>query len=125
VRDICEHPLMTAQSGYIRSPRYPNNYPDDQNCSLTIRAPFREQKISLYIIDLNLESGDNQCVDSLHVFDKFRDNMVCASRWKSHFLDSISNTVRVSFSSNGNERRKGFWLYYEGITHHHYSPCIV
>ena len=37
---ICPTREMTLSSGQIRSPNYPNNYPSDTDCTLTLKQPL-------------------------------------------------------------------------------------
>ena len=37
---ICPTREITASSGQIRSPNYPNNYPPNTDCTLTIKQPL-------------------------------------------------------------------------------------
>ena len=53
--DICSQKKIIAQSGYIKSSHYPNNYPATHQCNLTIKA-HSSQQIRLYAIDLDLGS---------------------------------------------------------------------
>ena len=112
--DICQHSSLAQQSGYIKSPRYPNNYPPSRTCNLTISTPYDQQVLRLYIIDMGLEGRDGDCVDSLHVFDGYKDNTVCASRSKELFVTSMENNMKISFHSSQQDPGKGFWLYYRG-----------
>jgi hypothetical protein len=38
--NICPTREITASSGQIRSPSYPNNYPSNIDCTLTIKQPL-------------------------------------------------------------------------------------
>lgn len=118
VVDICNPNvklLTDVQSGYIATPRYPNNYPNNKNCSVTVSTPYRgRQRLRVYIIDLMLEKNDTDCADWLHVFDGHRGATYCSTRARTEPLYQMDNKVDIVFHSNGRNRQKGFWLYYEG-----------
>ncbi|KAI0228845.1 hypothetical protein LSAT2_020730 [Lamellibrachia satsuma] len=115
VMDICSHSVITKQMGFIQSPRYPHNYPNNQRCTLAIRLPDRNQRLHLYIIDMNLQKNDTDCADWLHTFDGYRSNTVCSSRVRHHLLTTLENHLVVEFQSDASVRQKGFWLYYEAV----------
>ncbi len=114
--DICDASLslLTAQSGYISTPRYPNNYPNDADCNLVIKTDFDDQRIRLYAIDVNLEPNGTGCADWLLVQDGYRSKTTCSPVARQLFLTSHSHSLEINFHSNQANRSKGFWLYYEG-----------
>ena len=114
VVDVCSHAVITTQEGYIRSPHYPHNYPNNLRCTLTIRLADRNQRLQLHIIDMNLQKNDTACADWLHTFDGYRSNTVCSSRVRHHLLTTLENHLVVEFQSDADVRQKGFWLYYKG-----------
>ena len=114
--DICDTHQLTEQSGYIMTPRYPTNYPDNRNCTLTIKLPYKHQKLRLYAIDLDLEAASSEvgCHDLLYMYDGFRSYTTCGSDARKELMVTMGNQLQLTFESNSEKRKKGFWLYYEG-----------
>ena len=108
---ICEVHRVTAQSGYITTPRYPHYYPNTTNtCTLEIDVHF-SQRIYLYSIDFSL--GD-QCKDRLTLSGMHGDSMICRDR-RVELLDSSTwGSLRLVFNKTSGSEHKGFWLYYSG-----------
>ena len=54
--------LITATSGYISSPRYPNNYANNLDCEWHINVP-EGKRIKIDFIDFNVHaySWDSSC----------------------------------------------------------------
>ncbi|CAG5120450.1 unnamed protein product [Candidula unifasciata] len=113
VSDICQQGQLTAQSGYIMTPRYPASYNRKGDCSTTIVA-HPSQKISLHIIDMDLEAiGRMDCADLLYFNDKLRSITLCGQR-TNYSYSMHSNNLHIELRSNSG-RSKGFWLYYEAL----------
>ena len=111
--NVCEQKLLTSQTGYIRSPNYPNSYPPSQKCELEVRLGVGQQ-VDLFAMDINLENGGNTTSDCIYLHDNFRSLTVCGHRYDEHIFKSYQNIVRLTFQSNENHQKKGFWLYYKG-----------
>lgn len=112
-RDICQSPLLTSQSGYLATPRYPSNYRNNKDCLTVIRV-HKSQKINLTIIDMDLEiNGTYGCHDWLYAFDQFRSVTLCGRRGNEKLNSLQSNEISIRFQSNRQRNKKGFWLYYE------------
>ena len=115
MHDICSDELeITGQSGYIKTPHYPNNYPRDRDCSVTIRAPHSSQNVRLYIIDLRLTQQRTGCSDWLQMRDGHRSKTLCGARSRVDGFVSLGNAVTVKFHSSSQQQNKGFWLMYTG-----------
>lgn len=114
--DICSKTRLSAQRGYIHSPRYPYRYPSNQNCELSVVVE-RSQRIRLYAIDLNIDEGPDKkgCSDQLYYHDKLRGATVCGRRENKLLTTTFSNTLSLEFTSDGQDQEKGFWLYYEAF----------
>ena len=113
VSDICESQQLTSQSGYIRTPSYPSNYHRQGKCSTTITA-HPSQRLTLYIIDMELESrGTADCADQLYFNDKLRSITLCGSR-NNNTYHMHTNFLHIELKSSSGGHSKGFWLYYEG-----------
>ncbi|XP_071112777.1 uncharacterized protein [Haliotis cracherodii] len=112
--DICSLPQLTAQNGYISTPRYPNNYHEAQNCKTSIEvAPT--QQIRLHIIDMDLEpKGKTDCADWMYFNDKFHSITLCGRRANDTYK-TYSNFLEIELQAGSDSKSKGFWLYYEAF----------
>lgn len=106
--------LVVGQRGFVRTPGYPLNYPNDLDCNLTLVAPHDDQRLKLFVIDLSLEPNGTACSDWLQVFDGFKGNTLCGQRTRYWLRDSTQKTIHIRFYSDGVRQERGFWLYYEG-----------
>ncbi|XP_076464501.1 uncharacterized protein LOC143296449 isoform X2 [Babylonia areolata] len=63
--------LLTATSFYtvLRSPNYPGNYSNNQECGWKIRTGNWGYIVRLYVFDVSLEESDNCDHDSLSIYD--------------------------------------------------------
>ncbi|KAK3773307.1 hypothetical protein RRG08_023194 [Elysia crispata] len=112
VYDICRDNRLTAQSGYITTPGYPNNYHKQGKCNMTITVNSN-QKIRLLIIDLQLQArGHTDCADFLYFNDKLRSITLCDTR-TNHSYNWHTNYLHLELQSTSRGGSKGFWLYYE------------
>uniref|UniRef100_A0A0B7A019 CUB domain-containing protein n=1 Tax=Arion vulgaris TaxID=1028688 RepID=A0A0B7A019_9EUPU len=114
VSNICQNNQLTAQSGYIMTPRYPANYNTQGDCATTI-VVHPTQKLDLYIIDMDLEArGKKDCADLLYFNDKLRSITLCGQRTNTSY-NMHSNYLHIELRSSGAGLSKGFWLYYEAV----------
>jgi len=100
--------------GYLRTPNYPQPYSDVADCTRTLTAPYRGQRIHLYVLDLHLETAGTGCADWLHIFDGLKSTTLCGTRTRRLLATSARQQLQLRFHSNQQHRLKGFWLYYEG-----------
>lgn len=114
-QDICRTPFLTAQSGYISTPRYPNNYRDNLTCLTQIRVD-PSQNINLTVIDMDLDrNGTYGCNDWLDAYNQYRSVTLCGRRTNEKLTTLMTNSISVKFQSDGRpSNKKGFWIYYEG-----------
>ncbi|XP_029110994.1 cubilin [Scleropages formosus] len=107
--------------GAISSPRYPFNYPANQNCSWIIKAKEPFTHVTLSFTDFSLENHYGNCSsDSVEVLDG--DNYwapsvgrYCGSQ-VPHPVTSFSNALVVNFISDGYSADKGFRATYAAST---------
>ena len=102
------------QRGYLRSPFYPQPYPDTADCVVNLTAAGRGQRVRLYVVDLQLGTAGTGCAGWLNVFDGLKSITLCGSRARRLLATSARQQLQVRFHSNRQRRLKGFWLYYEG-----------
>lgn len=111
--DVCTSTVLESQSGYIATPRYPSNYPNNQDCLIQIRVN-PSQKINLTIMDMDLEiNGTYGCHDWMYAFDQFLSVTLCGRRGNERLNSLQSNEISIKFQSDKMGTKKGFWLYYE------------
>ncbi|KAK6170206.1 hypothetical protein SNE40_018657 [Patella caerulea] len=111
--DLCQVSTLTDQSGYISTPRYPNNFHNTLLCSVRIQAA-PNQKILLYIIDMELEpKGKTDCSDLMYFNDGYHSITLCGRRSNDTFQSHGDYLLVELKASSGNS--KGFWLYYEAF----------
>lgn len=111
--DICQSTMLTEQSGYIATPRYPSNYRDNTDCLTVIRV-HESQKINLTIIDMDLEiNGTYGCHDWMYAYNQFRSVTLCGRRGNERLSSLQSNEISIKFQSDRHGTKKGFWLFYE------------
>ncbi|XP_046856284.1 uncharacterized protein LOC124449410 isoform X2 [Xenia sp. Carnegie-2017] len=108
--NICPTREITLSSGYITSPNYPNDYDNNINCTLTIRAPsgisFR-----FTFTKLDLERGIYG-IDECHDYVKISgisSKRFCYENTPSVFNPG-GNVVTVQMYSNSFLSRNGFRL---------------
>ena len=102
------------QRGYLRSPFYPEPYPDTADCVVNLTAAGRGQRVRLYVVDLQLGTAGTGCAGWINVFDGLKSITLCGSRARRLLATSARQQLQVRFHSNRQRRLKGFWLYYEG-----------
>lgn len=93
------------------------------DCNLTLVAPHDDQRLKLFVIDLNLEPNGTACSDWLQVFDGFQSNTLCGQRTRYWLRNSTQRTMHIHFNSDGRRQEKGFWLYYEGKSSEHHMKA--
>lgn len=114
---------MTASSGEILSPNYPQQYPDDKECTWRIEMPL-SQKIVLVFETFNLDRSSSREFACDKDFVEVHDGEVgligkyCAGNIPPRQLTSRSNTLRVVFRSD-NRTTRGFHGNFRAI----YASC--
>ncbi|XP_074549445.1 cubilin [Halichoeres trimaculatus] len=107
--------------GAIASPRYPAQYPPNQNCSWIIRAQEPFNHVTLSFTDFELEMVNSDCThDAVNILDG--DNYqapsigtFCGSE-VPHPVTSFSNSLVVNFVSDSSVSKKGFRATYSAST---------
>ncbi|XP_076467235.1 scavenger receptor cysteine-rich domain-containing protein DMBT1-like isoform X1 [Babylonia areolata] len=116
--------LLTANavtSRDLRSPNYPRNYPNNQECGWRIRTEGLWYKVRLYVADINLEDSDDCKFDNLSIYDgglPSSDNLLaklCGTDVSSRNFYSSGPEVFVKFRSDNSVTSKGFMLSYKAI----------
>ena len=114
-RNHHNHQQQQHLRGYLRTPSYPQPYAGTTDCTTNLTAPYRGQRVSLYAVDLQLDTAGAGCADWLHIFDGLKSTTLCGRRARRLLATSARQQLQVHFHSNQQHRLKGFWLYYEGM----------
>ncbi|XP_052437102.1 deleted in malignant brain tumors 1 protein isoform X2 [Carassius gibelio] len=119
-QDLCAQSCggqMTNRRGDLSSPRYPNNYPDNSQCTWTIRSTGR-RTVSLTFNSVSLET----CCDYIKVYDGPSTHHPLLGEireYRSQSFKSSSNDLTVYFYSDGSSTSKGFhanWVFVDSIS---------
>ncbi|CAG5122176.1 unnamed protein product, partial [Candidula unifasciata] len=89
---------LAEQSGVISSPNYPDNYPDNAQCKLTITAKENE------VIDLRVYDGATVNSPLLAVLCRIMSQTELART----IIRSTGNRMLVVFESDDSGQRPGF-----------------
>ena len=120
----CEY-RFTAAEGYVKTPGYPNSYPNGLNCSWLITVPQGSRiKLSSEVFDL--ESTYNCERDALYIYDGKDER---AALYSKPFCDvygptkvySTRNAMFLRFVTDDRDNSKGFLLKYESFK----SKCLL
>ncbi|XP_016308934.1 deleted in malignant brain tumors 1 protein [Sinocyclocheilus anshuiensis] len=114
---LCEEPCggyMTDWRGELFSPWYPNNYPNNAQCTWTIHSTGNAT-VSLIFTDVDLET----CCDYIKVYDgpsTLHPFLGEIQEYRNQSFKSSNNDLTVFFYSDHSITRKGFhatWLFVE------------
>ncbi|XP_061714224.1 cubilin-like [Cydia pomonella] len=117
---VCQHTIF-GDSGVIKSPSYPNNYPANRVCEYVIHT-IPGKAIILTFQDFNLEEiGDNCRYDNVEIRDGPDVNATSMGRYcggSEHMpptLISTHNFMYIRFSSDMSLSGTGFYANYSTI----------
>ncbi|KAL1770371.1 G-protein coupled receptor 126 isoform X3 [Sigmodon hispidus] len=99
--------VLSKPSGTFTSPCYPNDYPNTQSCSWTLRAPTG-YIIQITFNDFDIEEAPNCIYDSLTLDNGESQTQFCGATAKGLSFNSSVNEMHVSFSSDFSIQKKGF-----------------
>uniref|UniRef100_A0A8C2FWR8 CUB and zona pellucida-like domain-containing protein 1 n=1 Tax=Cyprinus carpio TaxID=7962 RepID=A0A8C2FWR8_CYPCA len=105
---------MTDWRGVLLSPRYPNNYPNNAQCTWTIHSTGNAT-VSLIFTDVDLET----CCDYIKVYDgpsTLHPFLGEIREYRNQSFKSSNNDLTVFFYSDHSVTRRGFyatWLFVE------------
>ncbi|KAH0521634.1 G-protein coupled receptor 126 [Microtus ochrogaster] len=99
--------VLSNPSGTFTSPCYPNDYPNTQSCSWTLRAPTG-YIIQITFNDFDIEEAPNCIYDSLSLDNGETQTKFCGATAKGLSFNSTVNEMHVSFSSDFSIQKKGF-----------------
>ena len=61
--------VYKSNTGSIKSPNFPSNYPNSAICSYLIMNSDPESRITLNFLHFNLHQANNQCFDYVKIYD--------------------------------------------------------
>ena len=101
---------------YIISKNYPNNYPNNLDCSWTLKARSG-YKIELTVDDFNLGYSHHSCVDYLDVFtttngQDYQVGRYCNGKYPKSPTIYDGNILKLVFHSSYTNSHKGFKISY-------------
>ncbi|KAL3836256.1 hypothetical protein ACJMK2_021695 [Sinanodonta woodiana] len=107
---------LTASTGVITSPNFPNNYPHQRECVWTIVAPFGNQ-ILLNITDFEVENHLNCIYDYLEIRNGGFATSPLVGTYCGTNIDRIivshSNRMYLKFKTDNTQSARGFRLSYD------------
>lgn len=102
-------------SGSIKSPRYPENYPENVQCEWVIELPS-QYKIRLDFMELQLENSMSCQYDFVLVMDGPPASPVPLGKFcgnsTQEYIESRSNVMTILFKSDSTKTKKGFEAYW-------------
>ncbi|KAH9509815.1 hypothetical protein Btru_045273 [Bulinus truncatus] len=106
---------INASSGYIVSPNYPSNYPDNSSCYWTI-AGSNSSRVNMSFSEFSLEGGEGCPYDYISIFDGFNKSAPLLGHYCSDIIPSTTlstkNAMHLIFKSDGSANSKGFKMFY-------------
>ncbi|KAM6467179.1 adhesion G-protein coupled receptor G6 isoform 1-T1 [Liasis olivaceus] len=108
--------VLSNPTGIFTSPCFPNNYPNSQECTWTIRAPFG-YIIQITFVDFEIEEASGCKYDfvTLDTGVKAKGNDYCGMTAKGLSFNSSRNEMTVFFKSDFSIQKKGFNASYTRI----------
>ena len=108
-----------SNSGYIRSPNFPSNYPNNVKCYYRIMTSNLSSRITLYFQRFNLESHSNCMYDAVKIYDGLSTSAPQLGRTEGFCgisipptLTSSGNSLLIVFHSDNIVTRSGFEIFY-------------
>ncbi|XP_054711887.1 tolloid-like protein 2 [Uloborus diversus] len=108
--------LFAEDSGELQTPSYPNNYPDNADCWMTITVtPGKQISLTFDVVDLEFDEKCN--LDYVNVFDGSTENSTLLARFCHGIqkFESTGNSLLLHFHSDETYNKKGFHAKYEAI----------
>ncbi|XP_075468232.1 cubilin-like isoform X3 [Ascaphus truei] len=108
--------FLTQPSGVIDSPFYPNNYPDNANCTWDIQTTG--DYVELRILTVDLETHPDCSFDWLIIYDGrpgYSPQLGKICNPGNYTFYSSSNIMGINFRSDQSVHRTGFWAVYTSL----------
>ena len=108
-----------SNSGYMRSPNFPSNYPNNAKCYYRIMTSDLPSRITLYFQQFNLEPQSNCTYDAVKIYDGLSMSAPQQGRTEGFCgisipptLTSSGNSLLIVFDSDKSVTRTGFEIFY-------------
>jgi len=100
----------SVKNNTLRSPGYPNNYPNDMNCVYRVPIPF-DKDLAIYFNYFSLESHSNCRSDYLRISDGSNRIVGTYCGYQTNKRVSVGGSIAVlTFHTDGSVRYRGFYL---------------
>ncbi|XP_078491059.1 cubilin-like [Ciona intestinalis] len=110
--------VATATNQPITSPGYPNNYPNNVNCTWTINSL---DGMNIHVILHTFDTERNS--DYLTIFNYTTQMAKLSGSHSQSEYYSTGNTLTLRFNSNGSGARSGFYATYTHVRSFHRPIC--
>ncbi|KAG7199007.1 hypothetical protein KM043_013159 [Ampulex compressa] len=111
--------FYSKQNGIVRSPNYPNPYPDDKECVWIITAP-NKQKVKLRVEDFELENHSSCSYDYLEIRNGGYESAPLIGKFCGKDIPteitSQANQLYIKFVTDGWRNAKGFAIEWDSST---------
>ncbi|KAE8601486.1 hypothetical protein XENTR_v10013684 [Xenopus tropicalis] len=105
---------LTAPTGNVTSPCYPQLYPNNQDCKWIIQAP-KGFIIQLTFVDFDVEEAQNCVYDYVSISNGETTTKYCGVTARGLTYNSTGNMMNISFVSDFSIQRKGFTATYKNV----------
>lgn len=109
---------FTKMAGSMRSPDYPEDYPESVTCQWVIKLPV-QYKVRLEFTDFLLENSESCRFDFVLVMDGLPSSPTPVGKFcgngSKDAVESKSNFLTVLFKSDSSMTKKGFEAYWSAI----------
>uniref|UniRef100_A0AAV2K8F2 Adhesion G-protein coupled receptor G6 n=1 Tax=Knipowitschia caucasica TaxID=637954 RepID=A0AAV2K8F2_KNICA len=106
--------LLEGSHGVIKSPCYPQKYPNSQTCRWTVQAPTGHI-VQLTFVDFELEEAPGCIYDYAVVNTGQADVRFCGLTAHGLTLNSTGNVMVVNFKSDFSVQKRGFYVEYRHV----------
>ncbi|XP_018120663.1 adhesion G-protein coupled receptor G6 isoform X4 [Xenopus laevis] len=105
---------LTAPTGNVTSPCYPQLYPNNQDCKWILQAP-KGFIVQLTFVDFDVEEALNCVYDYLSISNGETTTKYCGVTARGLTYNSTGNMMNISFFSDFSIQRKGFNATYKHV----------
>ncbi|XP_034274819.1 adhesion G-protein coupled receptor G6 isoform X3 [Pantherophis guttatus] len=106
--------VLTNPTGSFTSPCFPNNYPNNQACKWTMRAPSG-YIIQITFVDFDIEEASGCAYDHVTLDTGDKKDSYCGMTAKGLSFNSSRNEMILTFTSDFSIPKKGFSATYTRI----------
>nr|XP_006825085.1 PREDICTED: uncharacterized protein LOC100378044 [Saccoglossus kowalevskii] len=127
----CVNQTITGRNGTLSSPNYPENYPNSQDCFITIQVP-EGFSVLLRFVNFQTEGTDiddvSSCRDYVEISTGNSTSVLCGNlegKQNQLVFQSTNNTIILHFITDGLVTMSGFYAVFDAvdIVDAALSPC--